>query len=143
MLKFGTDCLPEHTVDKKLLDILVCPVSGAAVSLADTQTLARLNEAIEAGQARYADDSMVEQRVDAVLVTADGATAYRVDDDIPVMLPERGIALPAQAGARPGPVAARVTAQIPASSKSTARPGSTSIAARRHAGGVFIGKRAI
>lgn len=80
-------------MDKKLLDILVCPVSGAAVSLADTQTLARLNDSIDAGRARYVDDSVVEGRLDAALVTADGTTAYRIDDDIPVMLPERGIEL--------------------------------------------------
>lgn len=85
------------TVDKKLLDILVCPVSGAAVSLADAETLARMNERIDAGEARYVDDSRVTESLDAALVTADRATAYRVDDGIPVMLPERGIDLSASA----------------------------------------------
>lgn len=85
------------TVDKKLLDILVCPVSGAAVSLADADTLARMNERIDAGEARYVDDSRVTESLDAALVTADRATAYRVDDGIPVMLPERGIDLSASA----------------------------------------------
>ncbi|WP_293620802.1 Trm112 family protein [Salinisphaera sp.] len=85
------------TVDKKLLDILVCPVSGAAVSLADADTLARMNERIDAGEARYVDESTVTESLDAALVTADRATAYRVDDGIPVMLPERGIDLSASA----------------------------------------------
>jgi len=85
------------TVDKKLLDILVCPVSGAAVSLADADTLARMNERIDAGEARYVDESRVTESLDAALVTADRATAYRVDDGIPVMLPERGIDLSASA----------------------------------------------
>tara|TARA_B100002049_G_scaffold47345_1_gene33112 strand:- start:603 stop:872 length:270 start_codon:yes stop_codon:yes gene_type:complete len=85
------------TVDKKLLDILVCPVSGAAVSLADAETLARMNERIDAGEARYVDESTVTESLDAALVTADRATAYRVDDGIPVMLPERGIDLSASA----------------------------------------------
>ncbi|MAS10350.1 MAG: hypothetical protein CMN26_09865 [Salinisphaera sp.] len=84
-------------MDKKLLDILVCPVSGAAVSLADADTLARMNERIDAGEARYVDESTVTESLDAALVTADRATAYRVDDGIPVMLPERGIDLSASA----------------------------------------------
>ena len=84
-------------MDKKLLDILVCPVSGAAVSLADAETLARMNERIDAGEARYVDESTVTESLDAALVTADRATAYRVDDGIPVMLPERGIDLSASA----------------------------------------------
>ena len=84
-------------VDKKLLDILVCPVSGAAVTLADQDTLARLNERMSAGQARYADDSTVDAPLEQALVTADRHTAYRVDDGIPVMLPERGIDLSSHA----------------------------------------------
>lgn len=78
-------------MDKKLLDILVCPVSGAAVTIADGQTLADINERIGQGRARYADDSPVDTPVEAALITADRATLYRVDDGIPVMLPERGI----------------------------------------------------
>lgn len=84
-------------MDKKLLDILVCPVTGAAVSLADADTLSRMNARIDAGEARYVDESSVTESLDAALVTADRATAYRVDDGIPVMLPERGIDLSAGA----------------------------------------------
>lgn len=80
-------------VDKQLLDILVCPVSGAAVALADTGLVSQINTRIDAGDMRHADDSRVESRLEAALVTADRATAYRVDDGIPVMLPERGIDL--------------------------------------------------
>lgn len=80
-------------MDKQLLDILVCPVSGAAVSLADTQTLSDINARIEAGTVHHVDDSQVTERLEAALVTADHATVYRIDDGIPVMLPERGIDL--------------------------------------------------
>ena len=82
-------------VDKKLLDILVCPVTGAAVSLADADTLSQMNARISAGEVRHVDDSLVAEPLDAALVTADRATIYRVDDGIPVMLPERGIDLSA------------------------------------------------
>ncbi|ROO24459.1 hypothetical protein SAOR_14790 [Salinisphaera orenii MK-B5] len=80
-------------MDKQLLDILVCPATGAAVAPAEAGTLSRLNAAIEAGRAHYADGSPVDRPLQAALITADGITAYRVDDDLPVMLPERGIDL--------------------------------------------------
>ena len=82
-------------MDKQLLDILVCPVSGASLSMADAGTLAAVNAEIDQGRATYADDSHVDQRIQALLVTRDGLTGYRIDDGIPIMLPERGIALPA------------------------------------------------
>lgn len=81
-------------MDKQLLDILVCPVSGAALSMADHEALAAVNAEIDNGQARYADQSPVAERVQAMLVTRDGRLGYRIDDGIPIMLPERGIGLP-------------------------------------------------
>jgi uncharacterized protein YbaR (Trm112 family) len=81
-------------MDKQLLDILVCPVTGMAVTLADDERLAAINTQIAQGEVRYADGSPVERPLTAALVTRDQATAYRVDDGIPVMLPERGIELP-------------------------------------------------
>ena len=97
MLESGFESHRIALVDKKLIDILVCPVSGAAVSLADAETLSQMNARIDAGNARYVDESSVTEPLDAALVTADRATAYRVDDGIPVMLPERGIDLSAGA----------------------------------------------
>lgn len=79
-------------MDKQLLDILVCPVTGAALSLLDETGRATLNRRIEQGEARYADGEAVSSPLSAGLITADGHTVYRVDDDIPVLLPERGIA---------------------------------------------------
>lgn len=82
-------------MDKQLLDILVCPVSGAALSMAEPDVLTAVNAEIDQGRASYADQSPVAERVQAMLVTKDGRTGYRIDDGIPIMLPERGIALPA------------------------------------------------
>lgn len=82
-------------MDKKLLDILVCPVTGATVSMADADTVTRFNAAVENGELHYVDGSAVETPIHEALVTADRATLYRVDDGIPMMLPERGIELSA------------------------------------------------
>lgn len=78
-------------MDKKLLDILVCPVSGAALAPADSATLTRINAAIDAGEACHPDGSAIETPLQNGLVTADGNTVYRIDDGIPMMLPEHGI----------------------------------------------------
>ena len=80
-------------MDRKLLDILVCPVTGAAVEQLADEALADLNSAIADGRLSYADGERVEQPLTTALRTVDGHTAYRVDDGIAVMLPERGIAL--------------------------------------------------
>lgn len=79
-------------MDKRLLDILVCPVSGAALQLLDAAGRAALNQRIQNGEARYVDGETVHDPLDAGLITADKHTIYRIDDDIPVLLPELGIA---------------------------------------------------
>lgn len=81
-------------MDKQLLDILVCPVSGASVTLADAALLERLNQRIDAGNALYVDGGPVTESVQALLVTRDKHTGYQIKDGIPVMLPEMGIAMP-------------------------------------------------
>ncbi|MES1924445.1 Trm112 family protein [Salinisphaera sp. T31B1] len=78
-------------MDKKLLDILVCPVTGAPVTLADAELLAQANRRIAAGDLRHSDGSPVEDALSGALVTRDGGTLYAIHDGIPMMLPERGI----------------------------------------------------
>ncbi|WP_423822504.1 Trm112 family protein [Salinisphaera sp. SPP-AMP-43] len=81
-------------MDKQLLEILVCPVTGLSLSPAAAADIEALNTAIDNGTAEYADGSAVTERVAALLITRDRATGYRIDDGIPIMLPDRGIALP-------------------------------------------------
>ena len=81
-------------MDKQLLDILVCPVSGSPVALADAPRLTEINRAIKAGELCYVDGSVVQRPLEQALITRDQHTAYRVDDDIPMLLPDHGIELP-------------------------------------------------
>ncbi len=55
------------------------------------ERVGRLNRAVEAGALRYADGSPVEQPLEEALMTTDGATVYRIDASIPVMLADRAI----------------------------------------------------
>lgn len=79
-------------MDRKLIDILCCPVSKAAVRLLDNDRLAKLNQAIEAGDVKYVNNDSVSDPLDEALITEDDKVIYRVDDSIPVMLADQGIA---------------------------------------------------
>lgn len=79
-------------MDRKLLDILVCPASRQPLSLLDKAALAALNRDIAAGAIRRIDDTPQSDALSEALVTRDRRTVYRVDDGIPVLLVEEGIA---------------------------------------------------
>ncbi len=78
-------------MDKKLLDILCCPVTKRPLQPLPTQELETLNQRIGEGQIHYMDDSPVEAAMDEALMTDNGSRIYRVDDGIPVMLEARSI----------------------------------------------------
>ncbi|SIP94420.1 Trm112 family protein [Solilutibacter tolerans] len=77
-------------MDKKLLDILACPVTRQPLALLDGDKLKALNAAISAGGVRFGDHEQTEALREA-LVTRDGKRIYRIDDGIPVLLPEEGV----------------------------------------------------
>lgn len=79
------------TVDKRLLEILCCPVSKRALLPLRRDQLQRLNAAIEAGGVLDVDGQPVTAPLNEGLITDDQRVIYRVDDDIPVLLPESGI----------------------------------------------------
>lgn len=80
-------------MDKQLLDILVCPVTGLSLAPATSEEIARVNSSMREGSVAYANGEAMTDTVDALLITRDRATGYRIDDGIPMMLPERRIDL--------------------------------------------------
>lgn len=78
-------------MDKRLLDILCCPVSKTPVRLLARGELDALNGAITTGGVVTTANAPVRERIDEGLITLDRKVIYRVDDGIPVMLPEEGI----------------------------------------------------
>ena len=85
-------------MDRKLLDLLVCPASRQPLALLDKPGLEALNRAIAAGGVQRADDSPQTEPVREALITRDRKTLYRVDDGIPVLLIEEAIAATAVEG---------------------------------------------
>ncbi|MDH3588141.1 MAG: Trm112 family protein [Gammaproteobacteria bacterium] len=78
-------------IDRKIIDILACPASHRPLRSLPASRLAVLNALIESGQATYVDGEKIDRPIEAALVTDNKALIYRIDDDIPVLLVERGI----------------------------------------------------
>jgi uncharacterized protein YbaR (Trm112 family) len=85
-------------MDRKLLDILCCPVTKQPLALLDAAELAALNQAIAAGGLLRQDGSAQSEPVREGLVTRDHQTIYRIEDGIPVLLADEAIATAAIAG---------------------------------------------
>lgn len=79
-------------MDRKLLDILCCPATRQPLALLDAGDLAIINRAIAAGGVARADGSPQAEALQAGLVTRDRRTVYRLDDGIPVLLADEGLA---------------------------------------------------
>ena len=78
-------------MDKKLLDILVCPVTRQPLAQLDGERLKALNTAIGQSGVQFGGHRQTDALREA-LVTRDRKTVYRIDDGIPVLLAEEGIA---------------------------------------------------
>lgn len=85
-------------MDRKLLDLLVCPATRQPLALLDKPGLEALNRAIAAGSVKRNDDMAQTEAVREALITRDRKTLYRIDDGIPVLLIEEGIAVAAVEG---------------------------------------------
>ena len=78
-------------VNGKLLEILCCPVSKTPLTVLGRQKLDKLNNAIKSGEALFVDGEKVTDPLQEALITEDGKVVYPVQDDIPVLLEEKGI----------------------------------------------------
>ena len=79
-------------MDRKLLDILCCPASKQALALLNKAELRALNDAIAAGGLQRIDGSPQSAPIKEGLITRDHQTVYRIEDGIPVLLSDEGIA---------------------------------------------------
>ncbi|MBV8156107.1 MAG: hypothetical protein JO278_00525 [Dyella sp.] len=78
-------------MDKRLLDILCCPVSKVPVRPLTRNEMEAVNAAIAAGQVQNVAGTSIRTALSEGLITTDRKVIYRVEDGIPVMLPEEGI----------------------------------------------------
>ena len=79
-------------MDRKLLDILACPASRQPLGMLEARGLQALNAAIAAGGIARVDGQPQADALREALITRDRKLVYRIDDGIPVLLVEEGIA---------------------------------------------------
>lgn len=79
-------------MDRKLLDILACPATRQPLGPLEARGRDALNAAIAAGGLHRVDGTLQADPLHEALVTRDRKLAYRIDDGIPVLLVEEGIA---------------------------------------------------
>ena len=78
-------------IDRKLLEILCCPVTHVPLERLSPAKLGAVNRTIREKGARFSDGSPVEAELSEALVTTNGTTIYAVEDGIPIMLEDRAI----------------------------------------------------
>jgi uncharacterized protein YbaR (Trm112 family) len=81
-------------LDQDTIAIIRCPVTRQSLRLAEETTIAKINQAIEAGTLQDQLGRVVKEPLSDGLVRQDGKVLYPVRDGIPVMLADEGIPLP-------------------------------------------------
>lgn len=78
-------------MDKRVLEILCCPVSRQALAPLTSRELDTLNRAIAGNAVQRTDGSAQREALHAGLITHDRKRVYRVEDGIPVLLADESI----------------------------------------------------
>lgn len=78
-------------ISEQLLEILRCPATKAPLRPLSDDEVSALNARIDKEEVNYQDGNLVDAPLAEGLITEDGATIYRIDENIPVMLIEMGI----------------------------------------------------
>lgn len=80
-------------MDKRLLNILRCPITHKGLALAKRDTLGRVNAAIQAGRLSNRDGTVLTEKLGEALVTDDAKLLYPIANGIPVLLEGESISL--------------------------------------------------
>ena len=78
-------------MDKRLLDIVVCPLTKLPLQLLDGERLAQLNAAISSGGVLNRAAQALPETLAEALVTRDGRLVYPIREGIPILLEEESI----------------------------------------------------
>ena len=82
-------------INQELLDILVCPESRQSLTLAAGEEVAGINQRIAKGELVNRAGAVVTQQVEGALIREDRQFFYPIRDEIPIMLIDEAIGLPA------------------------------------------------
>lgn len=79
-------------IEAHILEILACPATHRKLHPLGPDKLQLLNNRIASGRAIYVNGDTIVSPLQAALVTDNDTLIYPVEEDIPVLLVERGIA---------------------------------------------------
>jgi uncharacterized protein YbaR (Trm112 family) len=80
-------------IDSELLKILCCPESRQDLRPAEAALVDRLNARLASGDLRNRAGKVLEEKMDAGLVRADGKLLYPIRHNIPILLVDEAIPL--------------------------------------------------
>ena len=80
-------------IEERFLGILACPITKTSLHMAEPELIERLNVAIGEGRIVDRTNKKVESPIEAGLLCEGDQFLYRIEDDIPVMIPEEAIAM--------------------------------------------------
>ncbi len=78
-------------MDRKLLELLVCPATRQPLVPLEAGLLGALNAAIGENRVTRSDGTLQVEPLAEALASADRSRVYRVDDGIPVLLADEAI----------------------------------------------------
>jgi len=78
-------------LDPRFLSILCCPVSKRALRAVSRSRLGFVNDAIRANSVQTVNGTLVSAPLSDALISDDDKVIYRIDDGVPVLLPDEGI----------------------------------------------------
>jgi uncharacterized protein YbaR (Trm112 family) len=82
-----------YMINKRLMELLVCPQDHTPLSEADEDLVLRLNQAIRAGQIRDRTGQVIREPIHGGLVRQDRTLLYPIVDEVPVLLVDDAIPL--------------------------------------------------
>ena len=80
-------------IDSQLLELIVCPDNKNHLSVAPDEMLTKVNELIAGADLCFVSGDPIEDRLDQLLIRADGQVGYGVFQGIPNLLVNEGIPL--------------------------------------------------
>ncbi len=80
-------------INRKLLEILVCPITKLPVFILEEQKLQKLNGLIAQGTLQTMDGESISEPLQEALITRNKNIIYRIENNIPIMLESQSIAV--------------------------------------------------